>query len=124
MLKELKECQEANAVDNPEWGVGYVGGFPNSAKLWSTFKKGNFGVYFGSWAPFYNLHKMYAGLRDAWLYGESEEAKDLFLKFCDWGIDLTVDLSDEQMETMLGMEHGGMNEVYADAYQITGEKNI
>lgn len=122
MLKELKECQEANAINNPEWGVGYAGGFPNSAKLWSTFKKGDFGTYFASWAPFYNLHKMFAGLRDAWLYGESEEAKELFLKFCDWGIDLTADLTDEQMETMLGMEHGGMNEVYADAYQITGDK--
>jgi hypothetical protein len=122
MLKELKECQEANAINNPEWGVGYAGGFPNSAKLWSTFKKGDFGTYFASWAPFYNLHKMFAGLRDAWLYGESELAKDMFLKFCDWGINLTVDLSDEQMEKILGMEHGGMNEVYADAYQITGDK--
>ncbi len=122
MLKELKECQEANAVNNPEWGVGYAGGFPNSAKLWSTFKKGDFGIYFASWAPFYNLHKMYAGLRDAWLYGQSELAKDMFLKFCDWGINLTADLSDEQMEKMLGMEHGGMNEVYADAFQITSDK--
>ncbi len=121
MLEELKECQEANAVNNPDWGVGYIGGIPNSAKLWSTFKKGDFKVYFSAWAPFYNLHKMFAGLRDTWLYCDSEKGKDLFLKFCDWGIDLTAGLSDEQMETMLGAEHGGMDEVYADAYQITGD---
>jgi DUF1680 family protein len=122
MLKELKECQEANAVNNPDWGMNYVGGFPNSAKLWSTFKKGDFAVYFSSWAPFYNLHKMYAGLRDAWLYCGNEEAKDMFLKFCDWGINITSALTDEQMERMLNMEHGGMGEVYADAFQITGDQ--
>lgn len=122
ILSELKECQEANAVNNLEWGVGYVGGFPNSAKLWSDFKKGDFSVYFSSWAPFYNLHKMFAGLRDAWTYARSEEAKELFLKFCDWGIELTAGLSDEQIEEMLNMEHGGINESFADAYQISGDE--
>jgi hypothetical protein len=95
---------------------------PNSDRIWSTFKKGDFRVYFGSWAPFYNLHKMYAGLRDAWLYCGNEQAKTLFLGFCDWAIDLTADLSDAQMEQMLGNEHGGMNEVLADAYAITREQ--
>ncbi|MEO2071181.1 MAG: glycoside hydrolase family 127 protein [Zunongwangia sp.] len=122
MLKELRECQLANTKKHPEWGVGYVGGFPNSEALWSSFKKGNFEKYNSAWAPFYNLHKMYAGLRDAWLYADSEKAKEMFLDFCDWGITLTKDLSHEQMQSVLNMEHGGMPEVYADAYQITGEK--
>lgn len=122
MISELEECAEAYNRNHPEWGKGYVGGFPGSAKLWSTFKKGDFGTYFGSWAPFYNLHKMYAGLRDAWLYCGNEKAKSLFLGFCDWAIDLTAGLSDEQMEHMLGNEHGGMNEVLADAYAITKDE--
>ncbi len=122
ILDEINACQKANAVNNADWGVGYAGGFPNSAKLWSAFKKGDFSVYFSSWAPFYNLHKMYAGLRDAWLYCDSERAKDMFLKYCDWGISITSELSEEQMQEMLNMEHGGMNEVFADAYEITGDK--
>ncbi len=122
MIGELEECADAYNRNHPEWGKGYVGGFPGSAKLWSAFKKGDFGIYFGSWAPFYNLHKMYAGLRDAWLYCDNEKAKSLFLGFCDWAIDLTAGLSDEQMEHMLGNEHGGMNEVLADAYAITKEE--
>lgn len=122
MIGELEECAEAYNRNHPEWGKGYVGGFPGSAKLWSAFKKGDFGIYFGSWAPFYNLHKMYAGLRDAWLYCDNEKAKSLFLGFCDWAIDLTAGLSDEQMEHMLGNEHGGMNEVLADAYAITKDE--
>lgn len=122
MIGELEECAEAYNRNHPEWGKGYVGGFPGSAKLWSAFKKGDFGIYFGSWAPFYNLHKMYAGLRDAWLYCDNEKAKSLFLGFCDWAIDLTAGLSDEQMEHMLGNEHGGMNEVLADAFAITKDE--
>ncbi len=122
MISELQICADANAKNHPDWGKGYVGGMPNSERIWSNFKKGDFGVYNGSWAPFYNLHKMYAGLRDAWVYCGNEQAKKLFLGFCDWAIDLTAGLSDEQMERMLGMEHGGMNEVLADAYAITKEQ--
>ena len=121
MIGELQLCADANAKNHPEWGKGYVGGMPNSERIWSTFKKGDFRVYFGSWAPFYNLHKMYAGLRDAWLYCGNEQAKQLFLGFCDWAYDLTAGLNDEQMENMLGNEHGGMNEVLADAYAMTKE---
>ena len=120
MISELQLCADANAKNHPEWGKGYVGGMPNSERIWSTFKKGDFRIYFGSWAPFYNLHKMFAGLRDAWVYCGNEQAKQLFLGFCDWAIDLTAGLTDEQMEQMLGNEHGGMNEVLADAYGISG----
>ena len=122
MLSEIKLCQDANAVNNAAWGVGYAGGFPNSAKLWGTFKKGDFNAYNGAWSPFYNLHKMYAGLRDAWLYCGYENAKVMFLKFCDWGITLTSTFTEDQMQSILNMEHGGMDEVYADAFQMTGDQ--
>ncbi|WP_132431347.1 glycoside hydrolase family 127 protein [Natronoflexus pectinivorans] len=122
MLSELRKCQEANAINNPDWGVGYLGGFPNSEALWSGFKKGDFRVYNSSWAPFYNLHKMYAGLRDAWLYCGYEEAKSMFLEFCNWGIEIASGLDDQQMQHVLDEEHGGMNEIFADAYQISGDK--
>ena len=122
MIGELQLCADANMKNHPEWGKGYVGGMPNSENIWKNFKKGDFRVYFGSWAPFYNLHKMYAGLRDAWVYCGNEQAKKLFMGFCDWAIDLTAGLSDAQMEQMLGNEHGGMNEVLADAYAMTNDK--
>ena len=121
MIDELAEVAAANAKNNASWGVGYIGGIPQSDSLWSTFKEGNFRRYNSAWAPFYNIHKMYAGLRDAWLYCGNEKAKELFLGFCDWGINITAGLSDEQMEQMLRNEHGGMNEMFADAYAITGD---
>lgn len=119
MISELKTCQEANAKNNPGWGVGYVGGIPKSAELWSKIKAGDAAAIWAAWAPWYNIHKMYAGLRDAWLYAGNEEAKNIFLKYCDWGIEVTSNLSDAKIEEMLGNEYGGMNEMYADAYQIT-----
>ena len=122
MISELQVCADANVLDHPEWGIGYVGGMPSSDRLWSTFKQGDFSVYFSSWAPFYNLHKMYAGLRDAWVYCGNLQARRLFLGFCDWAITLTAGLTDTQMQQMLDNEHGGINEVLADAYAMTGEQ--
>ena len=122
MVAELKDCQEANDRNHPEWGRGYAGGVPNSEKIWSTLQKGDFAACRSAWVPWYNVHKMYAGLRDAWLYAGSQEAKSIFLKFCDWAINITSLLSDVQMQSMLDTEHGGMNEIFADAYQMTGDK--
>ena len=121
-ISELQACADANAKNHPEWGKGYVGGVPGSDRIWSNYKKGDFGAYSGAWVPYYNIHKMYAGLRDAWVYCGNEQAKQLFLGFCDWAIDLTAGLSDAQVERTLHTEHGGMNEVLADAYAITGDK--
>lgn len=121
MISELKDCQVANDKNNADWGKGYVGGAPNSKQIWSTLQKGDFKAYRSAWVPWYNVHKLYAGLRDAWLYTGNEEARDIFLKFCDWGINITSELTDEQMQSILDTEHG-MNEIFADAYQITGDE--
>lgn len=117
MIDELKKCQDANGKDADF--VGYVSGIPNGKPLWREIKKGNTGKVWDYWVPWYNIHKTYAGLRDAWLYGGSETARQVFLKLCDWGIKILSGLSDNQIQGMLGNEHGGINEVYADAYQMT-----
>jgi uncharacterized protein len=122
MIAELKSCQDANTINQPDWGRGYVGGVPDSRVIWSTLKTGDFTAFRKAWVPWYNVHKMYQGLRDAWLYAGNEEAKTIFLKFCDWGISITAGLSDSQMQSMLDIEHGGMNEVFADAYQMTRDE--
>ena len=48
MLSELKEVHAAHAKNHPEWGVDYIGGFPGSDELWTSFKKGEFGIYFAA----------------------------------------------------------------------------
>lgn len=116
MISELKRCQDAI-------GTGYIGGIPDGAvKIWDKVEAGNPRAVASGWVPWYNVHKTYAGLRDAWLYTGDETARDMFLKLCDWGITIISPLDAAQMERMLDIEFGGMNEVYADAYQMTGEE--
>jgi DUF1680 family protein/acetyl esterase/lipase len=122
MIAQLKACQDANTTFNQDWGVGYVGGVPNSKLIWPAFKTGDFSAFRAAWVPWYNVHKMYAGLRDAWLYAGNEDAKAIFLRFCDWAINITAALTDAQMQSMLDTEQGGMNEVLADAYQMTDDE--
>ncbi len=115
MLSQLALCAAAR-------NDGYIGGVPNGDVLWEEIRKGNGSKVWDYWVPWYNVHKMYAGLRDAYVYTGSKVGLNLFLNLCDWGADLISNLSDEQMEAMLGNEFGGMNEVFADAYAITGKQ--
>lgn len=117
ILSELKTIQDYNSRDNDF--KGYISGVPNGKKMWLSMKGGNAGAQNGYWVPWYNIHKLYAGLRDAYIYAGYEQAKTMFLALCDWGLTITGGLNDSKMESMLGTEHGGMAEVYADAYALT-----
>ena len=117
MVTELAEIQQAN-------GDGYVGGVPGGRKMWAEIARGSFQAdafgLNGGWVPWYNLHKIFAGLRDAWLMAGNEQARAVFIALCDWCDRFAAQLSDNQMQAMLRTEHGGMNEVLADAFAITG----
>ena len=119
MLDELHRAQQAV-------GTGFIGGTPGSLQLWKEIKTGNIRAggfdLNGKWVPLYNIHKTYAGLRDAYLYAGSELARQMLIDFTDWMIDITSGLSDEQMQDMLRSEHGGLNETFADVAEITGDK--
>jgi len=113
MVSELGRCQEKN-------GNGYIGGVPGGMHMWAQFKLGDFSEFNKKWVPWYNLHKLFAGLRDCYLLAGNEQARQEFLKLTDWAYNETSGLSEKQMQTMLNTEQGGMDEVLADAYAITG----
>lgn len=117
VIAELKRAQDANGKD-PNF-AGYLCGLPSGKALWLKIKGGNTGAVWDAWVPWYNIHKTYAGLRDAWMYAGDATARTMFLKLCDWGLTITGKLTESQMEGMMGNEYGGMNEVYADAYAMT-----
>lgn len=73
------------------------------------------------WAPYYTLHKIFAGLEDMFVYCGNEQALEAARKFGDWAIGRCAKLSDEQMQAMLNTEQGGMNETLANLYALTGE---
>ena len=74
------------------------------------------------WAPYYTLHKIYAGLLDMYVYCDNAQALEVCKKFADWVIARNARLTDEHMQRMLGNEHGGMNECLANLYGLTGEE--
>ncbi|WP_134141445.1 glycoside hydrolase family 127 protein [Flavobacterium sp. S87F.05.LMB.W.Kidney.N] len=119
MLSELARCQDKN-------GNGYVGGIPQGKVFWDRIHKGDIdGSSFGlnnTWVPIYNIHKLFAGLIDAYQYTGSKKAKEIVIKLGDWFIELIRPLSDEQIQKVLATEHGGINESFADLYIITKNK--
>ena len=117
MLSELKRCQDKN-------GNGYLAGMPGGKKHWARVKAGEGKAVADMWVPWYNMHKTYAGLRDAYLYTDNPTARQMFIDLCEWGADIVSNLDDEQMEIMLNTEFGGMNEVFVDAYELTGDKKF
>ncbi|SDG23026.1 glycoside hydrolase family 127 protein [Epilithonimonas hungarica] len=116
MIDELERCQ--NLSEN-----GYLSGVPNGKKIWKEIADGNIrAATFGlndRWVPLYNIHKIYSGLRDAYWYADSDKAKKMLIKLTDWMAYEVSGLSDEQIQDMLRSEHGGLNEVFADVYDIT-----
>lgn len=119
MISELEHCQNKN-------GNGYVGGIPQGKIFWERIHKGDIdGSGFGlnnTWVPLYNIHKLFAGLIDAYHFTNSEKAKTIVIKLGDWFIDLIEPLSDEQIQNILRTEHGGINESFANLYIITKDE--
>jgi uncharacterized protein len=74
------------------------------------------------WAPYYTLHKLYAGLLEMYVYCGNQQALEVCKKFADWVVARNDRLTDAQMQKMLGNEHGGMNECLANLYGLTGEE--
>jgi DUF1680 family protein len=64
-----------------------------------------------------------AGLRDAYHLCGITKALEVEKKFADWLVSIFENLNDEQIQKILGCEHGGMNEVLADLYADTQNKD-
>lgn len=110
IVAELRDCQAAGKT-------GLITAFPEGNTLLDSVLSG--GKYTG--VPWYTLHKVYAGLRDASLYTKNPVALEVLVRFSDWAVTATSSLSEVQFQKMLDVEHGGMNEVLTDVYGMTGD---
>jgi DUF1680 family protein len=122
IVAEMAECQRA-------YGDGYVGALPpRELETLRGFRDGKvepdggFNFKGGAWVPWYTQHKVLAGLKDAWVLTQSEQAKEVTLRLASWVDDVTRKLSPEQQQQMLRVESGGMNEVLLDVYALTNDK--
>ena len=116
-ISELKSLQAQD---------GYLSGVPRGREIWKEVSQGN--IQAGSfslnrgWVPLYNIHKIFAGLKDCYTLTGNEDAKIMLIKLTDWFYTTVQNLSDAQIQDMLRSEYGGLNESFADVYEITGDK--
>ncbi|MCW3060726.1 MAG: hypothetical protein JWQ02_2547 [Capsulimonas sp.] len=118
LVQEMSEVQAAN-------GDGYLGALENGKERFQEvargdIRSGGFDLN-GLWAPWYVIHKTYAGLRDAYRWTGNALALELEVRFAEWAETILLDLSEEQVQKMLKTEFGGMNEVFVDLYADTKE---
>jgi uncharacterized protein len=119
IVDELEDCQQARKT-------GYVGAIPKEDSVFNEISKGNirsrgFDLN-GLWSPWYTIHKVMAGLLDAYLYCDNKKALTVEQGVADWTGDILKNLNDEQIQKMLLCEYGGMNEVLVNTYAFTGDK--
>jgi DUF1680 family protein len=118
LVQGIVECQDA-------LGTGYVGGVPDGVRLWQRVaagqvERGSFELG-GAWVPWYNLHKLFAGLLDAHRHGGSDLALTAVRRLADWWDRVAAGMDDDTHEAMLRTEFGGMCEALADLADVTGK---
>ena len=111
LVAEMAKCQKALG-DN-----GFLSAFPESfiTRAEKTERV---------WAPYYTLHKIYAGLIDMYVYCGSRQALEVAEGMARWVKSRTDKLTSEQMQLMLdNTEQGGMNEALCNLYVVTGNED-
>jgi hypothetical protein len=108
IISELARCQQEN-------GGEWAGSIPEKYLDWVARGK-------HVWAPHYTLHKTLMGLWDMYAVGGNSQALDILVKWARWFSRWSSQFTQEQMDTILDAETGGMLEVWANLYGLTGER--
>jgi DUF1680 family protein len=108
MVAELAKCQA-------QLKNGYLSAFPQ--ELFDRLRDG-----VNVWAPFYTIHKIMAGHLDMYTLAGNEQALDNLEKMARWVRNWSDPLSEQQMQRVLVVEYGGVGEVLANLYGITGKR--
>ena len=116
IVSELAECQRAN-------GDGYV--LPVNKRVYEDLRAGRIRAAGFSlnneWVPNYTLHKVFAGLRDAYRLTGEKQALDVERGLADYLAGIYEKLSPAQAQEILKAEFGGLNEAFADLTADTGD---
>ncbi|GHN02746.1 hypothetical protein WSM22_42350 [Cytophagales bacterium WSM2-2] len=119
IIDELEKCQVTRKS-------GYVGAIPKEDSIFwklkhGIIKSGGFDLN-GGWSPWYTVHKVMAGIADAYVFADNKKALAIVEKMADWTGDILKDLNDEQLEKMRKCEYGGMSDILTHLYEITGKQ--
>lgn len=106
VVDEMASCQQAN-------GGEWLPGIPEKYLHW--IKQGR-----AVWAPMYIVHRNMMGLFDAYSLAGNDSALELVVNQCRWLTRFTDGLSDDELDDLLDWETGGIQELFADLYSVTG----
>jgi DUF1680 family protein len=112
LVTEFAKVQDA---ESRKFHPGYLSAFPE--ELFDRVEARQ-----RVWAPYYTIHKIMAGLLDAYLLAHNTQALDVLEKQADWVYTRNVRLTDAQRQAMLQTEQGGMVEVLANLYGATADE--
>jgi DUF1680 family protein len=108
IISELARCQEKN-------GGEWVASIPEKYLHWTAQGK-------PTWAPQYVVQKTLMGLYDMVVWAHNDQALDILQKAARWFHRWTGPFSRQQMDDILDVETGGMLELWANLYGITGKQ--
>jgi len=120
IVKVMGDCQ--NAI-----GTGHLAAFPES--VLDAFDKNGQGSQ-GIAVPYYTIHKILAGLNDAYRYLGNKEALDIAQKMSDRYAARMAAMSPEQIDMVLhtdrgrnpNNEFGGMSDALTELAELSGDK--
>ncbi|MEV6236567.1 beta-L-arabinofuranosidase domain-containing protein [Lentzea sp. NPDC051838] len=112
LVAQLAICQDRATTAG--FTAGYLSAFPESFIV--RVETGQ-----QVWAPYYTLHKIFAGLLDMHLLAGNAQALTVLNRMAAWAGTRNGRLTYAQRQSMLRTEFGGMNEVLANLYQLTGD---
>ncbi|MEU0037472.1 beta-L-arabinofuranosidase domain-containing protein [Streptomyces sp. NPDC006333] len=112
LVDALAACQRVAPAAG--FTPGYLSAFPE--QVFAQLEAGG-----KPWAPYYTLHKIMAGLLDQYRLCGNGQALDVLREMAAWADARTAPLPYEQMQNLLKVEFGGMNEVLTRLYLETGD---
>jgi DUF1680 family protein len=110
------------------WGAGFISAYPPDQFI--MLEKGaTYGTQDSQiWAPYYTLHKILAGLLDSYEVAGNKKALDIASGMGAWAYTRLKALPAETRISMwnryIAGEYGGMNEVMARLFRLTGDKRF
>ncbi|MCW2916907.1 MAG: secreted protein [Actinomycetia bacterium] len=110
IVAELAKCQAASP------GAGYHRGYLSAFEetVFDQLEAGG-----SPWAPYYTIHKIMAGLLDQYQLSGNTQALDVLAGMAGWADARISGLGHDQMQKVLRVEFGGMNEVLTNLYLVT-----
>ncbi|WP_293887315.1 MULTISPECIES: beta-L-arabinofuranosidase domain-containing protein [unclassified Sphingobacterium] len=117
---------EGIRTDYWNWGLGFISAYPPDQFIMLEHGAKYGGQKNQVWAPYYTLHKILAGLMDVYEVSGNKKALEIAQGMGNW---VYTRLNNIPTETLINMwntyiagEFGGMNEVMARLYRVTGEQ--